>query len=374
MIKKSKSVNEILYYCYFLLFVLSSILPSIFSAYSLLTESAILMFLLIINIKSILKDSRNLTLTILTLLISIISLIFTDGGIGSILNLFHFLGGMIIFSNLELNYKMQNFVYAICGILWIYNIRLSFSAWNLYITGNNIYNPNSVGIFIFLTTIVIKSFLDKHNGKIIIIPLFIASAYCIFLTNCRTALVAFVAYILVSYIPILNKFVLKHNRLIIYLIIIFGTIFPVIYVNMYIHGTDLKIPYIGKKLFTGREKLWYYILDAIKNEDKAFIFGLGTNYQTNIGVIENVHNWYIGVLYTFGFPILCSYFKILINIISRLQKKEIIYALIAILIIGFTETVGLWITTQTYIFMCLIIDRNLKREDIENDNNIHTNI
>lgn len=361
MIKKTKSVNEILYYCYFLLFILSSILPSIFSSYSLLTETAILMFLFILNIKNIIKDSRNLMLTILTLLISIISLIFTSGGIGSILNLFHFLGGIIIFSNLELNYKMQNFVYTICGILWIYNIRLSFSAWNLYISSNNIYNPNSVGIFIFLTTIIIKSFLDKHNRKIIIIPLFILSAYCIFLTNCRTALVAFIVYILVSYIPIINKFALKHNRLIIYLIIILGTIFPIIYVNMYIHGVDIKIPYIEKKLYTGREKLWYYILDAIKNEENALVLGLGTNYQTNIGVIENFHNWYIGVLYTFGFPILCSYFKILINTISKLQKKEIIYALIAILIIGLTETVGLWITTQTYIFMCLIVDRNLKR-------------
>lgn len=377
---KNNRTSNFIFYIYFLLVLLSSAIPSfsnMYSKFSLLVQSVLLIFLFLFNVKDILKDVKNFYLLFIILLFSILSVLVTNGGIGSFLNLFHFLGGILIFKNLKINKKMKNFIYYICIILWLFNIRLSFNAWSLHIDGESIYNPNGIAIFIFLTTIIIKTFLDKFNLKIvklITILLYVISFYCIYQTNCRTALIALTFYLVMFYIPFLNKIIIKYKKKLLYILLIIGIVFPIVYVNMYANKVSFDIPFMEKGLYTGREDLWYNMLEALGNENYGYVFGLGTSYYTHIGIINNFHNWYIGVLYTFGIPLFMMYFYYLINVFSKISKKEILYGLIAIFIIGFTETLGLWIGSQVYIFMCVIVQKHILEEGDKNDNDIYPDI
>ena len=378
---KFNKISNFFYYIYFTLILLSGTIPSFsnfYANYSLIIQSLLLFALFVFNAKKVIKETESFMLIILILTISSISIVFSEGGVGSFLNLFHFLVGILIFLNIEINKKMKRFLYVICILLWIFNIRLSFSAWKLHVMHDSIYNPNSIGIFIFMTVIIIKSFLKEQNNRLLNIFsvfLILFSTYCIYLTNCRSALLAMIVYIICLYIPLFNKLVFRYKKILICLIVIVGTIFPIIYVNMYKNKISLEIPFIKKSLYTGREKLWISMLDSLNDEKYGHLLGLGTNYNTKIGIINNYHNWYIGILYTFGIPILCLYFYFFTNIISRLENREILYGLIAILIIGFTETIGLWTGTQVYIFMCLIAQRTIKEEAKQkNDYGIHTNL
>lgn len=377
---KSNKISNFIFYLYFLLVLLSSTISAfsnIYSKYSLLIQSLLLIFLFLLNIKDILKEAKGFYLIIIILLFSIFSVLVSNGGIGSFLNLFHFLGGLLIFNYLKINSKMKNFVYYICIILWFFNIRLSFNAWNSHVTGESMFNPNGIAIFIFLTTIIIKSYLDEHKTKIIKIGsilLYTISLYCIYLTNCRTALIALLLYLLMNYIPVLNRIIAKYKKILLCILIIVGIVFPVIYVNMYINKESFEIPFMEKGLYTGRESLWYNMFEALGKENYGYMFGLGTSYYTHVGIINNFHNWYMGVLYTFGIPIFLMYYYYLIYFVSKIRKREILYGLIAIFIIGFTETLGLWIGTQVYMFMCIIVQKQILKEGDKDDNDIYANI
>ena len=374
---KIKTLSNFICTVLLLMFTISSIIPSLlglYSKYVLILDSILLTILIIINSKDIKKSLDRIILLIIILTISIFSIIFSKGGIGSFLNLFHFLGGIVVFSSIDFNKNLKKTIYFISIILWLYNIRLSFSIWNAYLSNNNIYNPNSVACFIFFTAIIIKIFLKEYNIKFVSILVYIVSLYCIYQTNCRSAFLAYILYLIVSLIPVFNAFIFKHSKIICYLLLIVGILFPLIYVNMYTKGIDLKLPFMEKGLYTGRESLWNYMLESLKREKYGYWFGLGTNYQTEFGVISNFHNWYIGVLYTFGIPLLILYFKLLINFISKLKAKDILYGFIAIFLIGFSEGIGLWITTQIYIFMLVILANILGKEDDMYDNSVHTNI
>ena len=376
---KTKTLSKIICTILLLMFTISSIVPSLLNVYSkyvLMIDSVMLIMLIILNNKDIKKSLDKVILLIVILTVSVFSIIFSNGGIGSFLNLFHFLGGIVVFSSIKVDEKFKKTIYFISIILWLYNIRLSFSIWDSYLSHNNIYNPNSVACFIFFTSIILRIFLKEYNIKFVSVLIYVVSLYCIYQTNCRSAFFAYILYLVVSLIPVFNSFIFNHRKVICYILIIIGTIFPLIYVNMYIKGVDLKIPFMEKGLYTGRENLWNYMLQAIGNEKYGYWFGLGTNYQTEYGVISNFHNWFMGVLYTFGIPLLILYFKLLINFISKIKTRDILYGFIAMLLIGFSEAIGLWITTQIYIFMLVILANIVDKGDEVNDKDsgIHSNI
>ena len=372
MVIKRDSINKFIFYLYFILFTLSIILPlfgNLYSKYSLIIEFCLIVLLLIINFDLIQKDSQNILLISVFLFFSVLSIFFTNGGLGSLFNSFHFLGALVLFKNMNYSKNMQSFIFVISLLLFFFNVKHSFNVWNLYIQRNSIYNPNSIALFIFLTVIIILSNFIKSNKKFLVFPLLIISFYCIYITNCRSVLFALLLYCIISFFPVINKMVLKYKKYIIYILIIIGTIFPLIYAKMYENNVMFEIPCLSKSLYTGREHLWLYMLKSMSINKYSYLFGLGTNYFTEIGVINNYHNWFLGVLYTFGLPTLIIYFSLFARITIKLDNREMIYALIAVLLIGYAETLGLWSVAQNYIFMCIIVGKKCL-----DDNSIYSNV
>ena len=254
---------------------------------------------------------------------------------------------------------MYNFIKYLTIILYIYNFVMSFSIWEKYISGSNYgLNPNSVGIFLFLCFVILATFF---KSKKLVFFLLITSIVGIYMTECRSALIAIIVYFIFKNFPIINNVIEKKLSIFLKLVTIIGIIFPIIYVLLYKNGIDFTIPLLQKDLYTGREYLWNIMLNALHSEPYGYIFGLGTNYVTQIGIINNYHNWYLGTFYTFGIIIFCLYFIYLIYNINLLKNSNIKFAFLAIFVIGFFENVGLWNTTQIYIFIFFLI-ANYKKE------------
>lgn len=362
MILKKEKINSILFYLYFCLFAISIILStfsSIYSRFSVEITFVVVLILALNNKTDILKNSKNVLLFLSIIIISLFSLIFTQGGLGSFFNLFNFICGILIFQNMKIGKKQYIFIKYLTLILYTYNLILSFSIWERYLSGsNNGLNPNSVGIFLFLCFVILTTFF---KSKKLILFLFIISVIGIYMTECRSALVAIIVYFIFKNFPIINKIIEKKLSIFLKIITIIGIIFPIIYVSLYKNGVDFTIPFLQKNLYTGREYLWNIMLNALQSEQYGYIFGLGTNYVTQIGIINNYHNWYLGTFYAFGAIIFFLYFAYLIYNVNMLKSPNVKFAFLAIFVIGFFENVGLWNTTQIYIFIFFLI-ANYKKE------------
>ena len=360
---KRDQINNVLFYGYFGLFLISNIFESFLSIYTSLSLEINFIIILIFALNNkdlIMRNSKNVLLFLFIMFISIFSLLFAQGGFGSFFNLFNFICGILVFQCLELTEKQYRFIKYFVLILFLYNFYLSFSIWDNYVDGTNVFNPNSVGIFLFLCYVILTNFYKK---KLVNIFLFIITIYAIYMTECRSALLAVIAFFLLKNFPFINRVIASKSSLILKCITVIGIIFPLIYVYLYQNNFNFTLPFTEKSLYTGREYLWNIMLQALMTEPTGFILGLGTNHVTPAGVvIGNYHNWYFGTLYTFGIIIFVLYFYYLIYNIAKIKKPNIVFAFIALFIIGFFETVGLWSTTQTYIYILLLIG---------NSNNIH---
>lgn len=362
---KKEKINSVLFYLYFFLLLFSIFIPTISSILlNILISFTVFLLLFFNNYKDLKLHSKNFIFLFFISLLLLLSIIFSKGGLGSLINSLNFLMGILIFTTLIPNKQQIRFIYIICTLIYVYNFWLSFDVWNQYLNMTFKVNPNSVGIFLFINFVVLHSWLKDNKKKTLSIILIIITLYGINMTNCRSALVAMLIYVILCYIPIISKLIFKYRKSILYVLTIFGALVPLVVVCMYINNVNFKIPFMEKRLYTGREKLWYSILEAFKTTKSGYLFGLGTNYATSIGLINNCHNWFMGVYYNFGIIVFILYFKYLINNIVVLNRKEIVYALIAVFTIGFFENIGLWAETQIYIYIFMIMGRYIKEEKI----------
>ncbi len=362
---KKEKINSVLFYLYFLLLLFSIIIPTISSLLlNILVSFIVFLILFFNNYKDLKLNSKNFTFSIIISSLLLLSIIFAKGGLGSLINSLNFIMGILIFTTLIPNKQHIKFIYLICTIIYLYNFWLSFDVWNQYLDMTFKVNPNSVGIFLFINFVVIHSWLKDNKKRILSVILIIITIYGINMTNCRSALIAMLIYIILCYIPIISKLIFRYRKSILYILTIIGALVPLIIVYMYINNINFTIPFMEKRLYTGREKLWYSILEAFKTTKSGYLFGLGTNYATNIGLINNCHNWFMGIYYNFGIITFILYFKYLINNIIVLNRKEIVYGLMAVFTIGFFENIGLWAETQIYIYIFMIMGRYIKEEKI----------
>lgn len=336
----------------------------------IIINTILLLILLIINRETVITKNKFFFFLIIMNLIAALSIVINSGGIGSFLNLINFTMGIAIFSNISIKNENFKFLALLFLLIYVKMLLLSSHVWNDFLVGSTEINPNSVAQSLLLCYCIIciyfKNKKNKHTS-FFLIPFTILTMMAIYKCNSRTILLALGVYIISTYMPIINKFVVKHLQLILSILVIIGLIIPYVYVFLYQKGYSFNIPFSDKTLYTGREQLWGYMLSSLNLNKLYYFIGVGTNYETTIGVIGNYHNWYLGILYTFGIVVYIIYFGYLLDIVSKVKKKEVSYAIITIFVIGFFETSALWISTQIYIFIIILFDKYNETEVLQNE-------
>ena len=362
MVLTKKNVNNVLLFLYFSIFLLANIFPNYFFIFSNPVIYLILTGLLFLNNYSDLKTNRKIFLTALFLfLLSILSCLFNNSGIGSFIHFFDFLVGIMLFNKINTSKFIKKFIYLLSALLYIYYFKLSFTVWANQRIGIRDFNSNVVGAVLLYNYIIFLSKINNIKNKflkfLVFILMSVLTIYGIYQTNCRTALLSIFAYIVMLFFPFISNFVYKHKKIFFNMLIIIGTLFPLLYVYMYKNNINFTISFSSKGLFTGREIIWLYMIDALKNTQLGIIFGLGSNFVTQGGIINNFHNWYFGIIYSYGIIIYLLYFHFVIKNFENIKRKEMIIGLLSMFIVGFFENVAMSSISQLYMFIFIILGR-----------------
>lgn len=235
----------------------------------------------------------------------------------------------------------------------------------------NFYNSNSIGLLsFFMVFSLIGSceffFSDRKVINFLNLLLIGLGVYLIFKSHCRTGLLAIAFWCFLHYV-VFPKWK-KHPRFfpVCYWIMQIGTIiFVAVYTAASLHFNNTEL-FFGKRLFSGRDVLWYALWQAYKEH---FLIGCGSNVELPIYGTLSAHNSLFNILAVFGlisFILLLLYIgykiqKIAIQNLTNPGKLSLFFCIfdfiIALYVICAFETTLLWAqTVLLWIFPLIILN------------------
>lgn len=225
-------------------------------------------------------------------------------------------------------------------------------------------NPNQTGIIIFSTLaillILMRRFSLSKLHKIILLIQIIALSILLVLTNARTSMLGYLLFLI---------FFMKKKKVKIHSLIS-GTVicFPIFFVYLYdtLSKTTLQdLTFLGKKLFSGRQRVFEEVLSMFTNK----LFGNLSYFG-----FQNSHNALLTVLVNIGVVGLILYLVFTIMSFNstnhRCKANSSFMSMIAILtffIMGCAETAVLTGGTIYYahMFVILILSNNTEIKENE---------
>lgn len=225
-------------------------------------------------------------------------------------------------------------------------------------------NPNQTGIIIFSTLAILlimirRCMVSKIQKAIIWLQIF-GLSFLLILTDARTSILGYL-FFLVFY---LKKKKTKINALVSDTIICF----PIIFVYLYdaLSKTSLQnVTFWGKKLFSGRQRVYEEALSMFSNK----LFGNLSYFD-----FQNSHNALLTVLINTGIVGLFLYLVFTIMSFNSFNRGcntpggfISMVAILALFIMGCTETAVLTGGTIYYVYMFVILllsNNSFQRKDI----------
>lgn len=272
-------------------------------------------------------------LMIIIILFSILSL----SGIGSYLNLLNLILLIIVAQKVKLKKREYKLIVALSCILLLILFFKSIFVWKNFELNKEDINPNVLAQSIILSFGIVYTGIKQIRGEIkskrILLVLNFMAILAIYFCNCRTALVSIMIFIITQLFENTTRYVNNNIKKILSMLIVIGISIPIIYVYMYENNVDIKIPLISKSLYTGREILWKSMIDYLNENKMGYLIGLGSHNMTSIGVIKNLHNWYLGMIYLFGIPLTISYYVFLMLNFEKIKNVYIKISIVSVFLI-----------------------------------------
>lgn len=326
----------------------------IFVAFFILLKCRSKKYRLILNAESVLP--------ILIMILSILSTIINGGGIGSIVTVFITVYGIKCFDKLHIPDFEIAILKIIVAVTWVvYTFYFAGNTWELYRSGNNEINPNTVATVAMLTCIILVYLIDDSEffrlHKILsycmpIILICFTFVACLE-TQSRGSIIALFAYIIFAKVPLLRKVAHKVTHIILLVLWIIGTLFPIYFTGMFERNVQIRIPLTNKPLYTGREHLWLDMLQALRSSKSSLIFGVGSNYSS-FYFAGNSHNWFFGYVFYFGILFSIIYFVYIIHYIHKINNIELNCFMICIFVQGFFESGLMFAVDQIFLFSSIV--------------------
>lgn len=337
IIRKEKIVSFIIKMLYIIIILgfVSEQLNSLIDNY-LMIILMVLNFILFILCKIEVKKILYLYLIPLMIIISLFSIL-SLSGIGSYLNLLNLIFLIVIVQRIKLNEREYKSIVALSCILLLILFLKSLFVWKNFELNKEDVNPNVLAQSIILCFGIVYTGIrqtkgEKRSKKILLVLNFL-SILAVYLCNCRTALVSILIFTITQLFENTTRYVNNNIKKILLLLIVIGITIPIIYVYMYENNVDIKIPLINKSLYTGREVLWRNMIDSLNENKYGYLIGLGSHNVTSIGVIKNLHNWYLGMIYLYGIPITISCYVFLLLNFKKIKHVSLKISIVSIFLI-----------------------------------------
>lgn len=375
-LNKEKATFGLLCFLPFLAF-LSLVFYShpIISRALLLIESGVFFLLLLLNASLIGKWYRWAILLV-NLASVAVTLVF-HSGIGVALAFFNLLIAILVFNNLALTVERKRFLHFLTAalLLLFYVIpnfgrlygRIAMIDFSGYFLNSNVVGMLMLALLFHAFNYVSSLEIEEKKKRNWLIALTLVLGYVIFLSWCRSAIIALGAFI---GLLVFSKYYKKpipysYYKTASLVILAASLIFTIVYVYLSFHMSDLTI--LNKKLFTGREIVWQSAYGLISETP---VFGHGTDVLLNTVGGEkttSAHNMLLSFWYTLGvIPTLTT----ALLFVNRSRKnseykrdKVTQFALIASLFICFFES--FYADPNLQIFFTLLLLSNVKTENKE---------
>lgn len=340
---------------------------TIFNNYNVLFSFVIFFIIYIGNINRFSKGSLYF-LVLLTILL-FLSVLLNNGSIGSILNILCLILGIEIFSKINITSSFYKFIIVLLIFLLFFDLYKSLSVYGttLYFK-NTDFNSNTIAQCVLYINMIIFLYFKKNQKKINLLFLFLipCSFWAIVNTQSRGAALSYIFFI--GLLLFSNVGLVKNKGIFLMLTLsILGVLFPIIYLNMYKNGINYTIPFTNKSLYTGREALWLYSYEALMDNPKNILIGLGSNFTIVGQDTLNLHNMFFALIVNFGILI---FFIIMVwfgCFIKKNVKKEMLYSLLPIVLLSFFETTILWNAILVFILIIeniIVKDFDIKEGDL----------
>lgn len=324
--KEGKSVQKIIHkirdkytYWLLLLFVPLEVLPFLCEPDSMMGKVLLLVKAVLFGVLYILYLDKQKWYIHVMLFITCVSMgvsVLIHGGIGTALLIMIMFSAICVFPRIELTKEKRNTLFLLLGIgaasMVVTALMRDYQKGLPAFFYKGTYNTNMVGILLLSSCFYWVSILENEqkgfNTWLCVLVLLLFS-YMIIRSSCRSALLAFVVFVLCL---LIRK--TKYEKLLYYVISSFSIMicFVILYLE---HNTDIPIGIdnfnmLGKKLMSGREKIWDIVLSEFL---QAPFTGQASDYLYQLTGYESTHNVFMGIMFSFGLiPCLC-YLKIILS-------------------------------------------------------------
>jgi O-antigen ligase len=327
--------------------------------------------LLIINIKKIAQEHFiQLMVTAVALLLLVVQMKVVNNGVGSCLIMMSLYLMLLNATCLTIGNHMRKTIGIIfAGLLFLY----------LFIDKSS-FNTNTVAYAFFIFYIFSLDFASsiraKFTRRTLTTIIMLAAAYGIYLSQSRSVLYAFLLSIIMWIFPkkLINRPAVKN---IFIFIMLFGPIvWALLYVYMWQHDFSLQL-FTNKDFFSGRQLIWN---EAFTVFGGSSWLGIGSKYVLRSFDSFNMHNSMLDILVVYGLLNFIIFIPILYRQISRCfraaasnkKNMRMLYALISIFFIGFSETNLIWANVSFYLLLILVyINSRVDSRDILEKSDTH---
>ncbi len=286
----------------------------------IVVQLALLLALAVLN--EVFDDRGTLAVVLLNICSVLVTLGF-HSGTGAAMIIICVLVVSFSFNNMFLDERNYVIIHsAVAGIILVFLATLtvdrsSVVQYKFYSFGYSV-NTNAVGIIEFgllahLSCVLEKIKLQGFVKNLIYIPLAGFTIYMIYVSGCRSALVAATFFALLFIIPY-RAFCYKNYYFIVFCIVVLSFVFALIYI---FYAEEWGIENIGRKSALTRLGVWK---DAIRQIFLNPFFGSGTDYAMD--GYESAHNSMLDVLKNFGIIPTVSYVFCIVKRQAGNKAKE----------------------------------------------------
>ncbi len=280
-----------------------------------------------INIIKLIKE-KNLELYLLVFLIILtgINLLIVKSGKGAFFVPVNFMLIFYLADKIELEKRT---VTAFAGLYMIYLCFYLFVAYpKLFTTFENYkYNTNTAATFTIYTLLCAFVLLEIYYDRSPVIGLFMVILLLkgFQLSLWHRARGAFIMLILFMFFKYVMPSAWIKNKYFYGIICLLETVGSLFFVGIYVvvgaTGTNFKMPFFYKEVFSGRERIWYELFRLLVNKEKPYMLftGIGTNFELESFFEKNVHNAMYNFVVIHGIIVFAG---ILYFIFIRLQSMR----------------------------------------------------
>lgn len=379
----NSEVHNFLLYCVFILNLLFFLIDTVYN----MTHSYIHYLLLavavcmVLSFRKLRTDLWFLFMYLGCTVLGLVVLSLNGSGMGNIAQLLWPMTLILVYGYNKLETNFYKNIAAIATVfLFLFALKAVFVYSKIDVTSLSdihdaqVVNPNVAGMLL-VYLYLISDFDNYSSFSVMKLVKFLTVVIGLIQCGSRASMIAFFGVILID---CFKKQICNNRKILILIvcsIIVLGTLFPFIYVEVYKSGVLGNVTILGKYIFTGRQLIWMRFFSYIEKHPITYLIGTGYNtsfYESTIGSGSfNLHNAYLMFFAQYGLVVTVLYLFLILNTIWRayycghLEQVQLKAAMILLvtLIVGFGETTLSYNAMLIFPGMALGLLRNKKGDD-----------